>query len=147
MTGLHTGHAWIRGNGDIPLRPEDVTIAEVLRAAGYRTAVIGNPGFGTPGTPAMPDRQGFDHASGFHHHRHAHRQYTDHLWRNGERASHRSRARLRQRPFYERDDGVHQAQRRSPVFRLPQLHRSARRAARARRLDERGARPFSRETF
>ena len=32
MTGLHTGHAWIRGNGDIPLRPEDVTIAEVLRA-------------------------------------------------------------------------------------------------------------------
>ena len=31
MTGLHTGHAWIRGNGDIPLRPEDVTIAELLR--------------------------------------------------------------------------------------------------------------------
>src|SRR5687767_14265104 len=32
MTGVHTGHAWIRGNGDIPLRPEDVTIAEMLRA-------------------------------------------------------------------------------------------------------------------
>src|ERR687897_651010 len=39
MTGLHTGHAWIRGNGDIPLRDEDVTMAEVLRGAGYRTAV------------------------------------------------------------------------------------------------------------
>ena len=85
MTGLHTGHAWIRGNGDIPLRPEDVTVAEMLRAAGYRTAVIGKWGLGTPGTTGQPDRQGFDHAFGFLDHRHAHRQYTDHLWRNGER--------------------------------------------------------------
>src|SRR3982751_2081371 len=27
MTGLHTGHAWIRGNGEFPLRDEDVTVA------------------------------------------------------------------------------------------------------------------------
>ena len=27
MTGLHTGHGWIRGNGEIPLRVEDVTVA------------------------------------------------------------------------------------------------------------------------
>ena len=87
MTGLHTGHAWIRGNGDIPLRPEDVTAAEVLRDAGYRTAVIGKWGLGTPGTTGQPDRQGFDHAFGFLDHRHAHRQYTDHLWRNGEKVS------------------------------------------------------------
>jgi arylsulfatase A-like enzyme len=86
MTGMHTGHAWIRGNGDIPLRPEDVTIAEVLRDAGYRTAVIGKWGLGSPGSTGMPDRQGFDHAFGFLDHRHAHRQYTDHLWRNGQRA-------------------------------------------------------------
>jgi arylsulfatase A-like enzyme len=87
MTGLHTGHTWIRGNGDIPLRPEDVTIAEVLRDAGYRTAVVGKWGLGPPGTTGQPDRQGFDHAYGFLDHRHAHRQYTDHLWRNGERVS------------------------------------------------------------
>src|SRR5689334_11982678 len=31
MTGLHTGHAWIRGNGVIPLRAEDVTVAMSLR--------------------------------------------------------------------------------------------------------------------
>jgi arylsulfatase A len=86
MTGMHTGHAWIRGNGDIPLRPEDVTIAEVLRDAGYRTAVIGKWGLGSPGSTGMPDLQGFDHAFGFLDHRHAHRQYTDHLWRNGARA-------------------------------------------------------------
>ena len=87
MTGLHTGHVWIRGNGDIPLRPEDVTIAEVLQAAGYRTAVIGKWGLGVQGTTGQPDRQGFQHAFGFLDHRHAHRQYTDHLWRNGERVA------------------------------------------------------------
>jgi arylsulfatase A len=87
MTGRHTGHAWIRGNGDIPLRPEDVTIAEMLREAGYRTAVVGKWGLGSPGTTGMPDRQGFDHAFGFLDHRHAHRQYTDHLWRDGARTA------------------------------------------------------------
>ncbi len=90
MTGLHTGHAWIRGNGgmpggDVPLRLEDVTMAEVLRDAGYRTAVIGKWGLGQPGSSGQPNQQGFDYAFGFLDHRHAHRQFTDHLWRNGER--------------------------------------------------------------
>src|SRR5688572_31471363 len=46
MTGQHTGHAWIRGNGDIPLRESDRTLAMALRDAGYRTAVIGKWGLG-----------------------------------------------------------------------------------------------------
>ena len=85
MLGRHSGHNWIRGNGEIPLRSEDVTIAEVLREAGYRTAVIGKWGLGIAGTAGQPDRQGFDHAFGVLDHRHAHRQYTDHLYRNAER--------------------------------------------------------------
>jgi arylsulfatase A-like enzyme len=85
MTGLHTGHAWVRGNGEIPLRPEDVTVAELLRDAGYRTAVVGKWGLGTPGTAGQPDRQGFEYSFGFLDHRHAHRQFTDHLYRNGQR--------------------------------------------------------------
>ena len=84
MTGLHTGHGWIRGNGDHPLRPEDVTVAEVLKGAGYRTAVIGKWGLGTADTTGRPDLQGFDVSFGFLDHTHAHRQYTDHLWKNGE---------------------------------------------------------------
>jgi len=87
MTGLHTGHAWIRGNGEFPLREEDVTIAMSLRDAGYRTAVVGKWGLGQRGTAGHPDRKGFDHAFGFLDHRHAHRQYTDHLYRNGERVA------------------------------------------------------------
>ena len=85
MTGMHTGHGWIRGNGDIPLRDEDVTIPMVLKDAGYRTAVIGKYGLGGPGTTGQPDRKGFEYSFGFLDHRHAHRQYTDHLYRNSER--------------------------------------------------------------
>jgi arylsulfatase A-like enzyme len=90
MTGKHTGHAWIRGNGrlpegDVPLRAEEVTLAEVLKGAGYRTAVIGKWGLGQPGTEGQADRQGFDYQFGFLDHRHAHRQFTDYLWRNAER--------------------------------------------------------------
>jgi len=84
MTGLHTGHTWIRGNGEIPLRDEDRTIAMALRDAGYRTAVIGKWGLGRPGTPGQPDKKGFDYSFGFLDHRHAHRQFTDHLYRNAE---------------------------------------------------------------
>jgi arylsulfatase A-like enzyme len=84
MTGLHTGHAWIRGNGEIPLRDEDLTVAMALHDAGYRTAVIGKWGLGKPGTGGDPNRKGFDYAFGFLDHRHAHRQFTDHLYRNGE---------------------------------------------------------------
>jgi arylsulfatase A len=85
MTGLHTGHAWIRGHGDIPLRPQDTTLAEVLHAAGYRTAVIGKWGLGRPGSTGAPERKGFEYSFGFLDQNHAHRQYTDHLWRNGKR--------------------------------------------------------------
>jgi len=87
MTGVHTGHAWIRGNGDIPLRDEDVTIPMVLKDAGYRTAVIGKYGLGGPGSSGQPDKKGFEYSFGFLDHRHAHRQFTDHLYRNSQRIS------------------------------------------------------------
>ena len=88
MTGMHTGHGWVRGNGgaargDVPLRAEDVTIADVLRKAGYRTAIIGKWGLGGPGGTGDPNAKGFDLAFGFLDQRHAHRQFTDYLWRNG----------------------------------------------------------------
>lgn len=84
MTGLHTGHGRIRGNGDHPLQPEEVTVAEVLKSAGYRTAVFGKWGLGTAATTGRPDLQGFDESLGVLDHTHAHRQYTNHLWKNGE---------------------------------------------------------------
>jgi arylsulfatase A-like enzyme len=87
MTGFHMGHAWIRGNGDIPLRESDVTVGRVLKSAGYATAAMGKWGLGTVDTTGLPGRQGFDEHFGFLTHQHPHRQYTDHLFRNGEKVA------------------------------------------------------------
>lgn len=85
MTGQHTGHTLIRGNAKLGLRPEDVTVAEVLRDAGYRTALVGKWGLGDQETTGHPNKQGFEFSFGVLDQEHAHRQYTDHLYRNGER--------------------------------------------------------------
>jgi len=85
MTGQHTGHTLVRGNGEIPLRPEDATVGMALRDAGYRTSVVGKWGLGSQGTTGLPHLKGFDYSFGFLDHRHAHRQFTDHLFRNGVR--------------------------------------------------------------
>lgn len=92
MTGLHQGHAWIRGNNNdrgerVPLRPEDLTIAEVLKAAGYRTGIVGKWGLGEPDTTGVPTRQGFDYFFGYLNQTHAHNYFPDYLWRNEERVS------------------------------------------------------------
>src|SRR5829696_8159075 len=90
MTGQHQGHARVRGNmgrgGErVPLRPEDVTVAEVLKGAGYRTGVVGKWGLGEPGTTGVPGRQGFDYFFGYLNQSHAHNYYPDYLWRNDAR--------------------------------------------------------------
>jgi len=85
MTGYHMGHAYIRGNLELPLRADDITVAKLLKSSGYSTAVIGKWGLGLENNSGRPDRQGFDYSFGYLDHRHAHRQYTDHLFRNGER--------------------------------------------------------------
>jgi arylsulfatase A-like enzyme len=87
MTGQHTGHTRIRGNDRIPLRPEDVTVAEVLKTAGYRTALIGKWGLGEPDTTGAPNKQGFDEFFGYTNQRHAHNYYPTFLWRNGEKVT------------------------------------------------------------
>ena len=91
LTGLHTGHAYIRDNGELPTEGQrpipaaTVTLAEVLKSAGYRTGVVGKWGLGGPGTEGEPNRQGFDHWFGYLCQRQAHRYYPEHLWRNGEK--------------------------------------------------------------
>jgi arylsulfatase A len=84
MTGQHTGHTLIRGNAKLGLRPEDLTIAMVLREAGYRTAQIGKWGLGNQDTTGEPTKKGFEYSFGVLDQEHAHRQYTDHLYRNGQ---------------------------------------------------------------
>ena len=83
MTGLHTGHTSVRGNtGGLPIEPEDVTVAEVLREAGYTTGLFGKWGLGDHGTTGEPNLQGFDEFFGYLHQVHAHFYYTPFLWEN-----------------------------------------------------------------
>lgn len=83
MTGLHMGHTPVRGNsGGIPLRHEDVTVAEVLKEAGYTTGIFGKWGLGEAGTSGVPTQQGFDSAFGYLHQIHAHFYYPEYLWKN-----------------------------------------------------------------
>jgi arylsulfatase A-like enzyme len=85
MTGLHTGHCLVRGNARVPLRPEDLTVAELLKQAGYTTGIIGKWGLGEPDTTGIPNKQGFDYWFGYLNQRHAHNYYPKYLWRNEEK--------------------------------------------------------------
>ena len=86
MTGLHMGHTPIRGNGMGSLLPDEVTVAEVLKRAGYATGGFGKWGLGEePGQPGVPNKKGFDRFFGYLNQAHAHFYYPEYLYLNEER--------------------------------------------------------------
>ena len=107
ITGQHTGNTPIRGNdewtergdtwnyqamfddpsleGQRPISKNTITIAEVLKSAGYVTGMVGKWGLGAPNTEGTPNKQGFDFFYGYNCQRQAHTLFPMHLWRNEER--------------------------------------------------------------
>lgn len=91
MTGLHMGHNPIRANreikpeGQMPLPDGTVTVAQLLKDAGYKTGTTGKWGLGFPGSGSEPTERGFDYNFGYNCQREAHSYYPKHLWRNKER--------------------------------------------------------------
>ena len=107
MTGKNSGKAFIRGNdewdergdvwnfkemeanpyleGQYPIPDSTITIAKVLKKAGYTTALIGKWGLGAPMTAGAPTNQGFDYFYGFICQRQDHTYYSGHLWENNNR--------------------------------------------------------------
>lgn len=107
LTGLHTGHTPIRGNdemagrgdvwnlaamidnpnleGQAPMPAGTVTIATVLKNAGYATACIGKWGLGYPGSESTPEKVGFDFFYGYNCQRQAHDYFPPYLYRNDKR--------------------------------------------------------------
>jgi arylsulfatase A len=92
MTGLHTGHAEVRGNqqyktrnGQLPMSDQAVTVAELLKTAGYTTGLIGKWGLGDTGTTGDPNKQGFDFFYGYTDQVLAHNHFPQFLIRNGAR--------------------------------------------------------------
>jgi len=84
MTGKHTGHASVRGNRpqEAGLRPNEVTVASMLKGAGYRTALSGKWGLGGFDVRSHPNDKGFDEFFGYLSQHHAHLSYPDYLWDN-----------------------------------------------------------------
>lgn len=86
MTGMHMGHAQVRGNtGGIPLPDEATTIAETLQKDGYAVGGFGKWGLGDLNTEGVPKKQGFDTFYGYYHQIHAHYYYPDYLIHTGEK--------------------------------------------------------------
>lgn len=91
MTGLHTGHCYVRGNrevqpeGQASMPADIVTIPRLLRKAGYTTGMFGKWGLGAPGSPSDPVEH-FDRFYGYNCQRQAHTYYPTHLWSNGDKA-------------------------------------------------------------
>jgi len=91
LTGLHSGHAPIRGNkkmepeGQQPLPEGTFTMSEMFRKAGYATGAFGKWGLGGPGSVSTPDRCGFDEFYGYLCQTLAHNYYPPYLWHNGQK--------------------------------------------------------------
>lgn len=87
MTGLHTGHTFVRGNrevkpeGQAPMPADIVTIPRLLSDAGYITGAFGKWGLGAPSSESDPAKH-FDTFYGYNCQREAHSYYPTHLWHN-----------------------------------------------------------------
>ena len=91
MNGVHTGHAFVRGNrevqpeGQAPIPSDMITIPKLLRKAGYVTGMFGKWGLGAPKSSGDPMNQGWDEFFGYNCQRQAHTFYPKHLWHNYEK--------------------------------------------------------------
>ena len=91
MSGLHSGHTYIRGNksvspeGQEPIADSVLTVAEVLQKAGYSTGAFGKWGLGPVGSVGDPNKQGFDTFYGYNCQSLSHRHYPNHLWNNAKK--------------------------------------------------------------
>jgi arylsulfatase A-like enzyme len=107
LTGMHSGHAYIRGNdewrergevwdyramiadstleGQRPIPENTSTIGKLMQSEGYTTGMIGKWGLGAPNTHGIPNKQGFDFYCGYNCQRQAHTYYPVHLYLNENR--------------------------------------------------------------
>lgn len=80
MTGQHTGHLSVRGNGEVPLPAADSILPQVLKQKGYVNGMVGKWGLGLKETSGAPERKGWDFFAGHLHHVEGHYQKPDSAW-------------------------------------------------------------------
>ncbi len=79
------GRLMENNSNTVQLRDIDVTIAHVLKHAGYDTALFGKYSIGSQMGVTDPLAMGFDYWYGMYSILEGHRQYPQFLWRNGEK--------------------------------------------------------------
>ena len=91
FTGLDMGHCPTRANREIrpegqrPLPAGMVTVANILKSAGYHTATMGKWGMGMFDTSGSPFKNGVDHFFGYNCQRHAHSYFPTYLYNDDKR--------------------------------------------------------------
>lgn len=101
LSGVHQGHAEVRDNQFDKALADNHTLATVMKAAGYKTWLVGKYGLqgGVNGKaddktvedwPAYPTRRGFDEFYGYVRHRDGHVHYPADKWNLGDSESHRT---------------------------------------------------------
>jgi arylsulfatase A-like enzyme len=88
LTGRDTGHSGLRANGSFALRPDpaDLTVATLLREAGYDTALIGKSCVtGNTQTPATLAAKGFREFYGTTSHKDGHFRFPKFIYQNERR--------------------------------------------------------------
>ena len=86
LLGDNTGHVEPRGNVRMRLAPEETTLAEAMRQAGYATGMFGKWGFGYRDDPSTwPERHGWDEYLAYLSHVDAHDHTPPFLWEDGAR--------------------------------------------------------------
>lgn len=85
MTGKHSGHTSMRTNrGWEPIRAGELTVASLLKEAGYACGGFGKWGCGARGTSGVPETHGFDVFFGYYDQVHAHTFFPTYLVRNSQ---------------------------------------------------------------
>jgi arylsulfatase A-like enzyme len=73
------------GSGQLPLPESTVTVAQILKSAGYATACTGKWGMGQFDTTGSPLKKGFDHFFGYNGQVQAHEYFPPELYLNDQR--------------------------------------------------------------
>ena len=81
MLGKNPGHLRQRADADIPLAPDEITVAQVLKNAGYHTGVIGDWDLGDENSSGAPWKKGFDEFAGYLNPNDAENFYADYVFR------------------------------------------------------------------
>ena len=86
LLGKGSGHLRQRADADIPLAPDDITVAQMLKNSGYRTGLIGEWNLGDDHSAGAPWKKGFDEFAGYFDANDAANFYADYMWRYAPRS-------------------------------------------------------------